>query len=254
MSPHRNADAKTDTGSVVGDVGQTHRSLHSVVADRIRDAIVSGALYPGERLVEDRLAKELEVSRHPVREALRTLQLEGFVDISPRRGATVSRVTTEEGSELFEVLSALDGLSARLAAAKRSDATVGEIDRVLTKANAILQDGSGRLSGEDLAALAALNRDFHHSIASAGANRQLIESLTSLRDRIQWIQAAVNRRRPELSWAEHRQIRDAVAGRDGDAAEALARAHIDAARVEYLAQRPSAGGVTLGSVRNHASP
>ncbi len=78
----------------IGAVGDDHRTLHEVVAERIRTAILNGTLYPGERLVEDRLAQEMDVSRHPVREALRTLQLEGFVEISPRRGATVSRVST----------------------------------------------------------------------------------------------------------------------------------------------------------------
>lgn len=90
----------------------THRSLHELVTARIRTAILNGELVPGERLVEDRLAQELAVSRHPVREGLRTLQLEGLVEISPRRGATVALASPREAEELFEILAALDGLAA----------------------------------------------------------------------------------------------------------------------------------------------
>lgn len=239
------APSKENTGSApsVRPIGSTHRALHEEVADQIRSAIVNGELYPGERLVEDRLAHQLDVSRHPVREALRTLQLEGFVDISPRRGATVSRISSDEGSELFEVLSALDGLAARLAAAEQDVAAIARTEGVLEEADLILASGLTDLSRDDLGSLADLNRRFHRLIGDAAGNRQLTESITPLRDRIQWIQGAVNRRRPELSWAEHRKIYEAVASGDGDAAEAMARAHIEAARVMYLSQRSGTTGV-----------
>ncbi|MCB1247466.1 MAG: GntR family transcriptional regulator, partial [Acidimicrobiia bacterium] len=132
------ADGDQASNTFTEPIGVAHRALHEVAADHIRTAILDGRLYPGERLVEDRIARELEVSRHPVREALRTLQLEGFVEISPRRGATVSRVTTEEASELFEVLSALDGLACRLAAHTADDATIAVIDGILDRASTTL--------------------------------------------------------------------------------------------------------------------
>lgn len=235
---HENAGSATS----VRAIGTTHRALHEEVADQIRSAIVNGELYPGERLVEDRLAQQMDVSRHPVREALRTLQLEGFVDISPRRGATVSRISSDEGSELFEVLSALDGLAARLAAAEQDAAVIAQIEGVLKEADAILAGGSSDVSPDALGLLAGLNRRFHRLIADAAGNRQLTESITPLRDRIQWIQGAVNRRRPELSWAEHRKIYEAVASGEGGVAEATARTHIEAARVMYLSQRSGSAG------------
>jgi len=222
----------------VGTVGRAHRTLHEVVAERIRLAILNGSLYPGERLVEDRLAQTMDVSRHPVREALRTLQLEGFVEISPRRGATVSRVSTEEASELFEVLSALDGLAARLAAIEPNPDTIASIESVLDSADEVLGDGAGEPSAGGLTTLAELNRTFHALIVEAAGNRQLLEAISPLRDRIQWIQAAVNRRRPDLSWAEHRKILASIAAGDGAIAESRARAHIEAARLMYLSQRP----------------
>ena len=225
------------------EVGQSHRTLHDAVAERIRKAILDGTLNPGERLVEDRLAQEFDVSRHPVREALRTLQLEGFVDISPRRGATVSRVSTEEAGELFEVLAALDGLAARLAASSRGVPATREAEAIMQEAAGILDTKSGYLSPNDLADLASLNREFHSLIVSASANRQLIDTITPLRDRIHWIQTAVNRRRPELSWAEHRSLLDAITAGDPETSERVARAHIEAARAMYLSQRrPDSAG------------
>lgn len=219
----------------VGIAGRAHRTLHEVVAERIRLAILNGSLDPGERLVEDRLAQTMEVSRHPVREALRTLQLEGFVEISPRRGATVSRVSAGEASELFEVLSALDGLAARLAAIDPSEAVIASIESVLDAADELLAGGP---AAGGPAAMAELNRTFHARIVEAGGNRRLLEAINPLRDRIQWIQAAMNRRRPGLSWAEHREILAAIAAGDGATAEHLARTHIEAARLMYLSQRP----------------
>ncbi len=210
------------------------RVLHEVVADRIRNAILSGDLQPGQRLVEDRLARELDVSRHPVREALRTLQLEGLVDISPRRGATVSTVSVEEAGELYEVLAALDGLAARLAAEVCDDHGPPGATQVLDDAAAIITGATQGFPPADLEILARLNREFHVLIGRAGHNHQLIDTITPLRDRIQWIHATVARRRPERSWAEHRAIHQAIMSHDADLAETLARAHIDAARTLYL--------------------
>jgi len=232
---------KTASPTTIGDA---HRALHEVAAERIRTAILNGTLYPGERLVEDRLAQQLNVSRHPVREALRTLHLEGFVDIEPRRGATVSRVSPGEASELFEVLAALDGLAARSAALATEPREIAEIDDVLAAATTIL-DSKTSLSVTDLTDLAELNGQFHTLITIAGKNRQLLDTITPLRERIHWIQAAINRRRPELSWAEHRSIRDAIVRGDADNAESLARFHIEAARVTYLSQRTHTGNGRL---------
>lgn len=211
----------------LGAIGESHRALFDVVTERVRTAILNGDLYPGERLVEDRLAQQLNVSRHPVREALRTLQLEGLVEISPRRGATVSRITVEEAADLFQVLASLDGLAARLAARHRQEDDLAALRRVLEGAAQAQRTG-------DLEPLAGLNREFHTLVAAAGRNRHLLDILNPLRDRIQLVQAAVARRRPELSWPEHEQILRAVADQDEDRAEALAAAHIEAARNSYL--------------------
>lgn len=228
------SEKRNDAVGSVHTVGDGHRALYEVVIERVRAAILSGDFFPGERLVEDRLAQELKVSRHPVREALRTLQLEGLVEISPRRGATVSRVTVEEAGEFFQVLAVLDGLAARLAAKHRDE-------NALRTLRSILDGAKEFQAAQDLEALTRLNREFHSIVASAANNRHLTETITRLRDRIQWVQAAVARRRPDLSWSEHEQIYAAIESRDEVAAESVATSHIEAARATYLSHRTGTG-------------
>ncbi|MFD0479244.1 GntR family transcriptional regulator [Nonomuraea thailandensis] len=94
--------------------------MRDEVTKELRRRILSGELAQGERLVEDRLAATLGVSRNPVRESIRVLAAEGFIQVVPRLGATVARLSAEEGEELFDVRMAIEGLAARLAARKRS--------------------------------------------------------------------------------------------------------------------------------------
>ena len=102
-------------------IGPVHQPpLRSLVSDELRRLVITGELPPGTRIVEDRLAARLGVSRNPVREALQALAAEGFVDILPRRGAVVAQVTQAEAEDLFDVRAALEPLAARLAA-RRSD-------------------------------------------------------------------------------------------------------------------------------------
>lgn len=205
-------------------------SAHELVAGHIRDAILNQKLQPGDRLVEDRLAERFDVSRHPVREALRTLQLEGLVDISPRRGATVARISAQDATEMFEVLAPLDGLAARLAADACDTTTAARITAVLEEASALLESGNGEYNPGDLEHLTDLSREFHRLAALASGNRHLIDTIAPLRDRVRSTQDAMANRPPEQSWREHREMFDAIQSKDGAVAEQLARAHVDAAR------------------------
>lgn len=210
-------------------VAEAHRA-HELVADQIRDAILNQKLQPGERLVEDRLAEEFNVSRHPVREALRALQLAGLVEISPRRGATVLRISPQDAAEMFEVLATLDGLAARLAADACDTTTAASIAAVLNDASVVLGSDNGEYESGDLEHLANLSREFHRLAALASGNRHLTDTITPLRDRVRSTLAAEANRPPELAWREHREVFDAIQSNDGAVAEHLARAHVDAAR------------------------
>jgi DNA-binding transcriptional regulator YhcF (GntR family) len=120
-------ESQTARGISLPRLGMLHVPLREAVTDALRKAILSKRLKPGERLVEEQLAAELEVSRNPVREALRVLESEGLVEISPRRGASVTQLSEEEARELVEVRAALEGLCARLAARRCTPSMKAEI-------------------------------------------------------------------------------------------------------------------------------
>src|SRR3977135_4493649 len=119
------------TGTAKRRLGEAHSSLHDQVVTELRQAILSGQLKPGERLVEGRLADELGVSRNPVREAIRVLASEGLIEVTARRGAAVISMSDEEARETIEVRALLEGQTARLAARRRDEDVLRRIEAVL---------------------------------------------------------------------------------------------------------------------------
>src|ERR1700732_386053 len=93
-----------------GTLGRTHLPLRDVVATELRRRILDGTLGQGERLIEDRLAEQLGVSRNPIREALRMLEAEGFLDVTARRGCFVATLSGDQADDLFEVRLAVEPL------------------------------------------------------------------------------------------------------------------------------------------------
>jgi DNA-binding GntR family transcriptional regulator len=193
--------------------------LSAQVVDSIRRSIVAGEYRPGERLVEDRLAQDLGVSRVPIREALRVLGSEGLVTIAPRRGATVTGVSREEASEMVEVRATLEGLNARLAARRRQPA-------ILDALREVLQQGNRAADAGDAAALTPLNSRFHDLLGQAGSNKVLGDLMRTLRERTAVIFAPAAGEATRATWDEHAAILRAVIAGDQDLAELLATRHV----------------------------
>lgn len=208
-------------------IGRDHRPLSDAISAEIKQAILSGRYESGQRLVEESLAVELGVSRNPVREALRQLESEGFVEIVPRHGASVATIGNREAHELFQVRGALEALSARLAAANASDDDLASLEEI------VIRGVAAAASGEILS-LPALNTEFHDRLVEVGGNRQLAQMIGDLRDRIQWIYARRIERRAVRSWEEHRVLFEAVAGRDPERAAHVALEHIAAAERAFV--------------------
>ncbi len=207
-------------------IGTAHQLLRSLVCEELRRLVISGELAPGTRLVEDRLAARLGVSRNPVREALQTLASEGFVEILPRRGAVVAEITAEQAENLFDVRMALESLAARLAA-RRADATAVErLRSVLVKAGQATDAG-------DFDALAACNTEFHQLVVDISGNDYLSLLVAPMAGRVQWVFRLSAPTRAPHSWTEHEELLHAIAGGDEEYAEAVARAHVAAARASY---------------------
>lgn len=208
-------------------VGASHLPLRHAVLEEVRRRIVAREWDPGERILEDQLAAELDVSRNPIREALQALAAEGFVELEPRRGARVAIISSERVAELFQVREVLEGLVASLAAQRCTDATLSEMREVLV-------EGMRAADAGDLTGLPALNTRFHHLLAEVAGNQMLAETIERLRHLIEWIYSQRIAQRAPRSWDEHRQIVEAIATRDAVAAERVARAHIAQARAAYL--------------------
>ncbi|EHQ87299.1 transcriptional regulator [Desulfosporosinus youngiae DSM 17734] len=197
-----------------------YKPLREIVFESMREAILSGVLEPGERLMEIQLAEEMGVSRTPVREAIRKLELENFVVMIPRKGAYVAGVSSKDVADVFEIRSALEGLAAGLAAERITEDELEQMERVL-----FYRANEGEM---DLEQIVKTDTDFHALVYSASRNERLIQILANLREQIQRFRAtslAVPGRN-KLALEEHRMIVEALRRHDSEEAQALAMAHI----------------------------
>jgi DNA-binding GntR family transcriptional regulator len=190
---------------------------HSVCT-AIRDDIISGVFEQGGRLAEEQLARRYGVSRVPVREALRTLESEGFVTTRRHVGAYVAEPTEREAADLLEARLLLEPLSAARAAERRTEAHL----RVLRGLVGLGQERARRGQGEDLRSLGTW---FHGTLAQAAGSPSLTALLTQLRHKIAWIYTVGQPAGPVDAWAEHGAILDAVARGDAERARELTALH-----------------------------
>lgn len=213
-------------------LGQSHSSLREMIVDALRQGILSGSFKPGERLVEDRLAADFGVSRNPVREAIRALEIEGMIEVIPRKGAFVAGLSEEELAELVEVRAAIESLSAKLAARRL---TAEQRNAVL----AILDRGDRAIAAKDEAELKQLNDWFHGFLADAGRNRFLAEFMRILRHRTHWMYVSSMSWRTKEAWREHAGILRAIIDGDGELASVLANRHVVTAGSAFQRRRLS---------------
>ncbi|MFF5971536.1 GntR family transcriptional regulator [Streptomyces sp. NPDC012769] len=210
---------------------------HSVCT-AIRDDIVSGVFERGARLTEEQLARRYGVSRVPVREALRTLESEGFVVTRRHAGAHVAEPTEQEAADLLEMRSLLEPLGAARAAQRRTDAHL----KVLRGLVRLGQERARRGRGEDLASLGGW---FHETLAQASGSPPLTALLTQLRHKIAWMYAVEPADRPVEAWAEHGAIVDAVARGDAERARALTALHVEHTLPLHRLKRPERARVRV---------
>ncbi|PKW10552.1 transcriptional regulator, GntR family [Streptomyces sp. 1222.5] len=194
---------------------------HSVCT-AIRDDIVAGVHERGGRLTEEVLARRYGVSRVPVREALRTLEAEGFVVTRRHAGACVAEPTAQEAADLLEMRLLLEPLGAARAAQRRTEAHL----KVLRGLVRLGQERARRGGSEELRALSGW---FHETLAQASGSPSLASMLTQLRHKITWMYAVEAPQSPLDSWAEHGAIVDAVARGDGERARAVTALHAERA-------------------------
>lgn len=205
----------------MGTIGESYRPLREVVAEEIRAMIVRGDLAPGERLLEDRLAEQLGVSRNPVREAIRSLEATGLVEVVPRRGAYVSRLDVEDARQLLEVRGILEGYAAEAAAKVADTQLVEALDRIIAEGRRASRSRNHVRASE-------LHREFHLTVEAAVGNPYLAQVTQPLRQRTEMVFSLLSDARARTSWDEHERIRDAIAAGDGPAAREAVQAHLEA--------------------------
>lgn len=197
--------------------------LRDVVFNTLRQAILKGELKPGERLMEIQLANKLGVSRTPVREAIRKLELEGLVLMIPRKGAEVAEITRQDMEDVLEVRTALEELAVKDACDHITDAKLSELKKASNEFKKAL------LEGKDLVTCADADMHFHDVILSATNNRRLIQMLNNLseqmyRYRMEYLK---DERTHKTLIEEHDAIRRALKKHDKVKAGAAIRVHID---------------------------
>jgi DNA-binding GntR family transcriptional regulator len=210
----------------------SYKPLRELVSDALREAIMIGTLRPGERLMEIQLAEEMGVSRTPVREAIRKLELEGFVVMVPRKGAYVADISIKDINEVFEIRTALDGLAAGLAAERITEEELEQVERLLVEIGESIEQG-------DIERAVEVDTQFHDILYKASRNDRLVGIIGNLRElfhRFRSISMGHPGRLKETI-DEHKRLVEAISQRNVELSQAVAREHME-----------NAEGTLLGSI------
>ncbi len=203
--------------------GSASASRGHWVSETLRENIRDGRYGPGDRVTELEVAGRLGVSRTPVREAMRRLESEGLLIQLPWRGVVVAELDRAQVLELYAMREVLEGTAARFAA---QHADPGELELMRDLLN------QEEAAGDDAERAAHINRELHAAIYAAARNRYLLSTLSSLGNALSLLKGTTFAEpgRTAEGLQEHRSIVEAIAKRDGDAAETAARLHIANAR------------------------
>lgn len=214
--------------------------MHKEAATQLRARILSGELPPGERLREVQLSQQFNISRTPIREALRTLAAEGLVELLPNRSVVVSSVSADEVNDLWLVFAEIEALAARLACERVTDAEITEIGRYLSE---MVDCHSSGERGPYL----KLNQQIHQRTVEIAANPVLLSVWQSLAPKIERARALPNLdpQRWSAALLEHSKMFTALAARDGAKLASLTREHFLAAMpyVTRTVRMSAPGGV-----------
>lgn len=205
--------------------------LRDVVFNTLRKAILTGELKPGERLMEIHLANKLGVSRTPIREAMRKLELEGLVTMIPRRGAEVAQITEKSLKDVLEVRRALDALCAELACERITDEEKAQLKNACAEFEVATKT-------KDTTVIAKADVALHDIIIKATGNNRLVQLVNNLaeqmyRYRFEYIKD--ESQHPRLI-EEHRIIYESIINKNSDAAAKIAKIHIDNQEISIIRQ------------------
>lgn len=198
-----------------------YQPLRDVIFETLRDAIVSGDLKPGERLMEVSLAEQMGVSRTPVREAIRKLEADGLVMMTPRKGTHVAELTVKDIMDVLEVRSAMDRLATSLAAKRIQPAQVKHLE-------AIHKQYVAHVQKENIEGAIRKDIEFHDAIYAATGNPRLVSTSAGLREHIYRFRVIYLKDIAKAADVEqeHAGILEALRANDVEKAAAWAEEHI----------------------------
>ena len=196
--------------------------LRDVVFNTLRQAILKGELAPGERLMEIQLAQKLGVSRTPIREAIRKLELEGLVLMIPRRGAEVARISEKSLKDVLEVRRSLEELAIELACQRMTEEDMQALEEAQKAFKAAIEQG-------DAMKIAETDEAYHDVIYYSTRNKRLVQILNNLREqmyryRFEYIKDFSQH---ERLVEEHKVIYESIVKKDKETASNMAKVHID---------------------------
>ena len=197
------------------------KTLHEEIANSLREMIMSGELMEGDKIKENELCALMDISKTPLREALRVLSAEGLIQLIPNRGSFVTTPTIEEIKEMFDVMSVLEGVCARAAAEKMNDKDFEKLEKLHNQ----LEKYANR---KNQARYIHFNHSYHSFVQELAGNKTLNQIVNGLRQKILLYRfKSLNLPgRFEQSIQEHRNLLEAFRKRDADIAESLIKSHI----------------------------
>lgn len=206
-----------------------YKPLRDVVFENLRTAILEGNLKAGQRLMEVQLAEQLGVSRTPIREAIRKLELEGLVVMLPRKGAYVANMSFKDLIDVLEIRASLEGLAASLATERRREEDIVELERVAKEFEASVREA-------DIDKVLKKDVEFHEKIFSMANNKKLYQLITSLWEQVHRFRVTyVSNYNASLSLVEeHNRILGAIKSGDCELAKKYATEHIELAEQFFM--------------------
>lgn len=204
--------------------------LHAQAYEKIKALILSGEIAPDSFLSERQLAHRLGMSKTPVHVALKRLESENFVLISPQQGVVVRGLAPADILDHYELRAVLEGYIVRSMAGRLDGYQIAALEKSL-------REQENALAEDDLARFVVLDADFHLLLGSFLGNRQILSTMEQLRDKIRLVVVSVvslRRSRFEESVEEHRLITEHLVAGDGAAAESAVVAHLEAGKREIL--------------------
>lgn len=209
------------------------QSLHEQTYQVLRASILAGELAPGERLVETQLAEQLQVSRTPLREAMRQLQREELVTADPGGGLRVTAISREDTVQLYDCRIALESLAVVEACTGASASQLKKLEQCVKQAETLAKR---QVSEGDSGKLLELDYQFHHIIAEISGNKWLLSLLEQVFDKMALLRSQTTRHNPGVLEirTEHRKIYDAIAKRDSEGAKDAIAHHLSASKARVV--------------------